>query len=208
VLVVNGQDVPCEVDVFEWWNHGMRFGRLPTRTKTTKVVLHWTGGTGDSRRVYDTLLEKQLSVHFCVDAAGKVWQYCDANSLCAHAGRLDDGVTSANADTIAIEIINHARHEQRGLERPMTAETINGRRMLHADFLPAQVESAVALCKALCTAYKLPLRVPVVADAIVARAMGRDAWERFRGVVGHFHARSTKSDPGLAILAAVRAAGF
>jgi N-acetyl-anhydromuramyl-L-alanine amidase AmpD len=210
VLVADGKEVPCSVPVSDWFAHGMAFCKLPRRRTTSKIVLHWTGGTGDAQRVFDSLTERGLSAHFFIDAAGKVWQYCDAHALCSHAGRLDDGVTSANIDTVGIEIANHARETQRGIERPMTAERINGRQMLHADFLPSQVEAAVALCRALCDAYQLPMAAPTKhrdGDAILDRAMLRPQWERFRGVVGHLHARSTKSDPGLSILHAVHLAG-
>jgi N-acetyl-anhydromuramyl-L-alanine amidase AmpD len=203
VLIVGGREVACGAPVSEWLTTGIAFRGLPARKKTTKIVLHWTGGLGDAQQVHDTLTERGLSVHFCVDAAGRIWQYCDASSLCAHAGRLDDGVTSANLDTIGIEIVNHAGHEQRGVERPMVTEQIQGRRLTHTDFLPAQIVSALALCEALCAAYGLPMDVPMQSGVLATRALLRAAWERHRGVVGHYHARSAKSDPGLAILQAI-----
>ena len=203
MLVIDGKEAVCGVPVADWFAHAMAFRKLPVRRKTTKVVLHWTRGRRDAAGLYDTLLTKGLSVHFCVDVAGKVWQYCDANAWCGHAGRLDDGVTSANIDTIGIEIVNPATSKQLGPKRPIVTERIHGVDVKHTDFLPVQVESALALTQSLCAAYKLPYAVPMRGDELIATSLKSDHWAAFRGVVGHFHARRTKNDPGLGILRAV-----
>ena len=201
MLVVNGREAACEVPVADWFQHGMTFRGLGKRPKTTKVVLHWTGGLRDATGLYDTLLSEGLSVHFCVDVNGKVRQYCDADLWCSHAGRLDDGVTSASIDTVGVEIVNHASDKQLGkVERPIVTDRIHGRDVVHAEFLPEQIASALALARALCAAYKLPYVVPTRMGELITTSMLRGPWERFRGVVGHYHARRTKNDPGLGIL--------
>lgn len=205
MLIVNGKPAPCSIGVHSWFDHGLTFRNLGTRKHTRKIMLHWTGGRRDARGLHDTLLERGLSVHFCIDADGKVAQYCDTKHRCSHAGQLEDGVTSANDDTIGIEIVNHASEKQLGPVRPMVTERIHGRDVTHTDFFPAQIVSALTLIKALCAAYSLPYAVPTnMAGELITTFMLRARWEAFRGVVGHLHVRDEKTDPGLGILLAVQ----
>lgn len=209
MLIVDGREVACKAVVLDWFAMRMAFRKLGRRTKTTKIVLHWTGGTGDAFRVHDTLLERGLSVHFCVDKTGDVYQFCDANAVCSHAGRLDDGFTSANVDTIGIEIINRATVDLApGSDdgRSSVTDSIHGRSVSYAGYYPEQIEAVRHLCESLCKAYNLPMAVPMSPDKfggepkLVTRALSTARWHAHRGLVGHYHARSTKLDPGPSLL--------
>jgi N-acetyl-anhydromuramyl-L-alanine amidase AmpD len=201
VLLASGKEVPCSIPVHDWTQHGSCFRKLLRRRSTTKVVLHWTGAENPAHAVYDHLLEKQLSIHLVIDQAGKVWQFADLDDTCWHAGRLDDGFTSANEDTIGIEIINRASHTQsERWQRPMLTELVHGVRDTREGFLPAQIESAVALTKALCAHYKLPTVPPITDGRVTPKALSTARWRSHKGVAGHFHARSTKVDPGIELL--------
>lgn len=207
-LIAKGNERSCDVDVIDWYAHGMLF-RGPMSRKTTgtsKIVLHHTGAENPPETVYDNLIERGLSVHFCVSADGRVYQYCDADMLCSHAGRLEDGVRSGNIDTIGIEIVNSACDDPRA-GRPMVAEKIHGKQFVRTGFREAQIFSVLALCRALGAVYNIPMRVPERDGAVLSTAMSGFAWDSFRGVVGHLHARRSKSDPGLCILERVMAMG-
>lgn len=196
IIITGGKEVPSDVSVSSWLDHGSCFRKLLRRRSTTKIVLHWTGAENHAQTMFDNLTEKQLSVHFCIDQFGKVWQFADLADTCWHAGRLDDGFTSANEDTIGIEIINRAGEDQGDKwKRPM----VNGREW----FLPAQVNAVRGLCASLCRYYKLPMAAPMQDGQVITKALTTGRWRQHRGIVGHYHARSTKLDPGPELLAAV-----
>lgn len=203
-LIVSGRVAPCGVKVHTWFDHGMRFKKIFVRKKTTKIVLHWTGAENPAEAMFANMSSKRRSVHFAIDQLGKVWQFADAGDVCWHAGHLEDGFTSANDDTVGIEIVNRAsRKRGERWMRPMLRESIHGNTAEREWFLPAQVDSARSLCRALCDAYGLPMAPPLTAGKVVSSSLSTARWRSHRGIVGHFHARDEKLDPGPALLASV-----
>lgn len=208
-IVVRGQPVACDANVRTWSDTGIGFVTRPRRTQTRGIVLHWTGGEAGGRGVYQTLVERGLSVNFCVDQDGSVWQYCDADRMTAHAGGVD-AVLSANPWAVGIEIVNRGSPLQpdHGVHREQTLDTIHGKLVHVTSFLPEQIAAALALCEALCKAFGLPMDVPRDHDGMLeCGLMNRVELASFRGVLGHYHNNPMKTDPGNEILRAVAARG-
>lgn len=99
------------------------------RRKTDLIVLHWTGGTGDHRRVKKTLEARGISVHFVIDRDGSVWRMADVMMQCAHA-------KGVNGRSVGIEMV--------GKDGRFTGE---------------QMDSAMLLCADLCRSLDVPMRV-------------------------------------------------
>jgi N-acetyl-anhydromuramyl-L-alanine amidase AmpD len=219
-IVVGGREVHCEAPVIGWKEHGLHFAGVD-RHETRAIVVHHTGGAGLAPQVFRTLRTRlslrtgkpmNLSAHFCVEPTGVVYQYCDANLRCQHAGSIDDtdgdGLQeSANACTVGIEVVNPASGMQitRGVRRALVREEIHGVEQVSSAFTVEQTASTLALIHALCGAYGLPVDVPMDGDGVLATVMPEADFRRFRGVCGHLHLTRRKRDPGLAILRAVGA---
>lgn len=208
-IIINGEPVWCGSPVRVWNETGLGFPGRPKRTETRAVWLHWTGGENDAHGVHATLVQRGLSVNFCVDQAGVIWQFCDAALATAHAGG-ENVVLSANPWGVGIEVINRAtpmgEHEK--WPRPVVEDMIRCQHFKATDFYPDQVTSVVSLCKALTGAYGLPMDVPRDADGkLAARTLTVTELRAFHGVGGHYHNHLGKRDPGTRILRAVAAAG-
>lgn len=83
--------------------------------------------------------------------------------------------------------------------RPQRFEgTINGVRLVQHDFTPEQYDALVALASALHAALpRIAVDAPRGRDGRVTSDVLSDAeYERFRGIVGHYHLSRAKVDPG------------
>lgn len=214
-IIVRGELVPCDADVLTWRESGLLIV-APSRKVTRAVVNHWTGAENSPELLYRNLVASRKSVHFAIDAAGIVWQFCDAESFCAHA-------KGANAWAVGIEIVNRADSRAqnlivqegpgrrtygklgRGVVRELLEEEIHGKRVRYRAFTPEQVRSAIALNVALCSAYGLPLSVPLRDHDVAATVLPQHELRKYRGVLGHLHLKESKRDPGLALLRALQA---
>lgn len=193
-ILVRGEPVHCAAEVRH--DPALQFRALGKRRETRAVVWHWTGGEGGGSQVFSVLQERALSVHFTIDQAGVVWQYCDADAFCAHA-------RGANAWSVGVEISNRANAtaEHPKWPRSVALDTIHGRTARHTRFLPAQIEAAKALADALARAYGLPHAVPRAASGdVIARTLRLAELEGYRGHLGHYHLSAAKRDPGTELL--------
>ncbi len=86
----------------------------------------------------------------------------------------------------------------RPARRELVTGRIQGRVLEQYDFTPEQYASLVKLTAALCRTFpKIQPDAPRGSDgAVLDRALGRAEWERFQGILGHYHVQSNKSDPG------------
>lgn len=205
-ILVSGEPVYCEADVRSWHEHGLTFPALSKRTETRAVVLHWTGGEGGGldggQQENRVIRERRLSVHFCIEQDGTVYQYVDAGMRCAHA-------SGANDWSVGIEVANRANGKpNEEWPREKYFEVVHGKRFACSRFYPAQVAAAQALCSALCRAYGLPLDVPKdEAGALIAATLAPASLAEYRGVLGHYHIKETKRDPGTELLRAIKPQG-
>jgi N-acetyl-anhydromuramyl-L-alanine amidase AmpD len=198
-ILVDGHEFTCAANVRA--DNTFKFSALPKRTETRAFVIHHTGGLGLAKQVHRTLVERHLSVHFCVEPDGTVWQYADAALRCSHAG-------IANAWSVGVEVVNHAGPRLVGAEhRPVLIEKIHGADRRHTGFTAEQMTAVLALATSVCRAYGLPLEVPMAAPGhdVVADVLPDPELKAFRGCLGHLHISAAKTDPGLAILRAIAA---
>lgn len=196
-VIVGGRIVPVDARVRTWHEHGLTFV-CGKRAQTRAVVLHWTGGEGQSTQVYRTLKTRGLSVQFLIEQDGTIIQYTDADAYCSHAG-------GANAWTVGIEIANAATPTTNlAWPREVYRETIHGRTFRCARFYPEQLDAAFHLTRALCLAYGLPLDVPRGKDGELIRGvLPLRVLAEYRGVLGHYHLTTRKNDPGAEILQSI-----
>lgn len=201
------------------------------------IALHWTGGEGDWLRVRKTLTDRELSVHFVIDAVEEnpIVQLADLTTQCAHIGK-------GNPRFIGIEIANRgwaSREDMQGSDlrdreeldweepRDVYPSYINGKRGRTVSFYPHQIQKMLWLVETLCFVLNVPRIIPYeetilkpsYAQAVQtsrgwsAPAFDRD-WSRrgrmrtFKGVLGHFHLHKDKWDPGAQPFYALWAEGF
>lgn len=203
-IIVRGEPVYCNADV-RTWNEpgGLRFFTRTVRSSTRAVMLHHTGGEGGGEQVHRTLVTRRLSVHFTIDQLGTIWQYVDADAYCQHAGK-------ANPWSVGVEIANRARAPGAHpiWTREECVDRVHGRNRKATRFYAAQIDAALELVRALCSAYDLPIDVPRDADGkLVRTVLPANDLAAFRGVCGHYHANLKKVDPGTEILCKVAESG-
>lgn len=197
-VLVDGREIRCEARIRR--EPKFTFTGLARRTETRGVCLHHTAGRRGGPAVFRTLQTRGLSVQFCVNTDGEIWQFCDAALRCSHA-------TGANSWSIGVEIVNPAQPKQAFGDSPraVVVENIHGQDVQHTTFTADQMVAALALTETLCKAYGLPLAVPMDGHDVLSTAAPRTTLDGFRGVVGHLQLTTRKVDPGLAILRAVAA---
>lgn len=197
-FLVDGREAEITVPVRA--SKELKFSALGKRTETRAVVCHHTGGRRGVEGIFQTLQERGLSVHFVIESDGTIWQLADAALRCAHAG-------TANGYSVGIEIVNHAgpKNLPRDALREVVREEIHGVERDATTFTVAQVQSALALTHALCRAYGLPHRVPEEEGKLITTVLPKEVRDEYRGVLGHFHVKETKRDPGLVVLRAIQA---
>lgn len=199
LIFVAGKPVQIDATVRTWRTQlKLSFPRLQMRQETRAVLLHYTAGEGDAAQVHRTLVERNLSVQFCVDRDGLITQYVDASARCSHAKQ-------ANSWSCGIEIVNGATDKPGPFNRSLVRERIHGVDATRATFLQPQIDATLALVEALCGAYRLPMAVPMKGTDVLSDVMPDAQQETFRGVVGHLQVDTQKVDPGLRILRAVAA---
>ncbi len=206
-ILVAGERVLVQAPVRTWHESGLEFTTRSARTTTSCVTLHWTGAENPPEALHRNMSASRLSVHFAIDAAGVVWQFMDAGRFGAHCQ-----AHGANGYAVGIELINRGvglTLPDRGVVRATRVEKIHGKRVTYAAFTTPQVASCLALCEALCAAYRLPMQVPTIPSGdVLATNMSLADARRFKGVAGHFQFERSKVDPGLELLRAVQQRGI
>lgn len=206
-IVVDGHLVYTLATVRTWHETGLLFDKLRPRKETGLITLHWTASENPPVQVHRNMQAEGLSVHFVIDQFGIIWQMCDADRLCAHA----EGV---NVRAVGIEMINRGTARDvptRGVERPVRKERIFNQPVTYTGFTIEQQVACISLVRTLCTAYQLPMRVPLEGNRVRATRMTKAELMAYRGVIGHLHAMPPdrhKVDPGLAILEHVQLHGL
>lgn len=202
-IIVGGQLVDCDARVVDWTESGLHFELGRRRHRTSFVVNHWTGSENEPGAVFVNMTKRRLSVHFIVAPDGTVYQCCDTDMRAAHAVE-----ANGNALGVGIEFIcrgHDTKVPTKGIVRPQYVDTVHKRRIVYAGMTPAQVESAIALNRALCVAYDLPTNVPVDArtGGVFGTVLPPQYLARFRGILGHLHLDADKVDPALNLLRAL-----
>ena len=156
-------------------------------------VNHWDVCL-NSETCVKVLRKRGISVHFCIDNDGTIYQLMDANHVAYHAGG-----SKWNAASVGVEISNAYYPKYQGWykkngygERPIWKDKrVHGGKL--GDFLgfyDVQLEAAKALWQSIGSFYKIPLVGPKVADGVDPDSVKC----KFRGIINHYNLKKSKID--------------
>tara|TARA_Y100000310_G_scaffold307966_1_gene350607 strand:- start:2666 stop:3559 length:894 start_codon:yes stop_codon:yes gene_type:complete len=204
-IVCNGSPVSIDWDKVIVWTEPdsllAKRGRYRRHRKPRDpsiFVVHWDVCL--SSKTCEKILNKRgISVHFCIDNDGTIYQLLDTQHIAWHAGN-----RSVNNASVGVEISNayytkyQEYYEQRGFgSRPIVEDAVvHGIRLKpHLGFYPVQIEALKALTDALNKAHDIPLECPVDDDGNMLNGVCSDAASAdFAGVVHHYHLTNRKID--------------
>tara|TARA_Y100000593_G_C4272254_1_gene318010 strand:+ start:326 stop:1219 length:894 start_codon:yes stop_codon:yes gene_type:complete len=203
-LVYRGNFIPIDWGKVVLWSEekGLNLNSKNYRPyfekrKINSFVNHWDVCLS-SKSCASVLNKRGLSVHFLIDNDGTIYQLCDINHMCFHAG------SKVNPTSIGVEISNayylkyQNWYEKRGFgKRPIVeGETVHGRSMKpFTDFYPVQIEALKALWKSLHDGIGIPLECPVDENNnTLKRTNSKCARGTFKGFISHYHITSKKID--------------
>lgn len=186
VHVIDGREseVLIEDDLEPMWFKARAFEKTPRA-----VLLHHTAGEGGHKQLYRTLALRGLSVHFGIDGAGRIIQYADLATRCAHAG-------TANAYSVGVEISNRGRAPAlEKFPRNSYMDRCHSRPVRFLRFHDVQTEAAYKLSLALCHALAIPFRFPMEGGTVRRTEMAPSELATYCGLLGHLHVSGRKIDP-------------
>ena len=163
--------------------------------KPKEFVVHWDACLS-SASCADVLKQRGLSVHFCIDNDGTIYQMVDCQNIAWHAG-------TANAVSIGVEVSNafyvkyNDTYIKRGFgARPILKNTkVNGGVIKeHLDFYDIQKQALSVLIKTVCSFYGIPLVVPKENGVMASGEVFDVKMNKFNGVVCHYHITKDKID--------------
>ncbi len=168
------------------------------KRKINMFVNHWDVCLS-SESCVKVLNNRGVSVHFCIDNDGTIYQLMDINHAAWHAS-----TRKANHASIGVEIANayypkyQAWYKKRGFgARPLIENaTCHGKKMEpFMDFYPVQKEALKALWKACHNAIGIPLKCPLDKQGNTSTSVNRSVSSgRFKGFVSHYHVTKKKID--------------
>jgi len=145
------------------------------------------------------LNKRGISVHFCIDNDGTIYQMVDMNHAAWHAGS-----SKCNRASVGVEISNayypkyQGWYESNGFgKRPLVEDAhVHGRSMKpFMDFYPVQIEALKALWEACHNALDIPYKCPTDKNGeTLYKTSSSAAAARFKGFVSHYHLTNRKID--------------
>ena len=167
-----------------WWSPQSRAARARAPGGGPHVVVwHWTAGERRAERVCETLRARGLSIHYVIDADGRIVQCADHETVTYHAG-------GVNGRSIGVEVVSRGVAGDtiaKGRERVIAR--VHKREIRAVSWTPAQASSIVSLAAWLSDRHGIPRTVP--AEARVIPATDLLSW---RGHIEHCHVTATKVD--------------
>ena len=203
-LVYQGDFIPIDWGKVVLWSEDDGF-KLDSKNyrayfekrKINSFVNHWDVCL-DSKSCARVLNSRGLSVHFLIDNDGTIYQLCDINHMCFHAGG------KVNETSIGVEIANayypkyQSWYVKNGFgERPIiSGETVHGKKMEDfTGFYPVQLQALKALWKALHEGVGIPLECPVDDQGNTLKTVEtKSARGTFKGFISHYHITNKKID--------------
>jgi hypothetical protein len=165
--------------------------------KPTIFVNHWDACLS-SESCANVLARRGISVHFCIDNDGTIYQLLDTQHGAWHAGN-----GKVNHASIGVEISNayytkyQSWYKKNGFgERPIQDwGNVHGKTLdPFLDFYPVQIEALKALWQAIHKGTGIPLEVPTV-DGGTSTVVHEDSSRaKFSGFVSHYHLTNRKID--------------
>lgn len=206
-IVYNGKKFPIKWDKVVLWTDENPGIELPKRgsyyeyngdedRKIDFFVNHWDA-TLSAKHCSRILNKRNLSVHFCLDNDGTIYQLVDMQHAAKHAGK-------ANRKSVGVEISNafypkyQKYYVRQGLgERPVLKDVkVHGRKLQDfTGFYPVQLEALKALWVAVSEATGIPLESPLHPDGNPVEGVHRkSARGAFNGFISHYHISRRKID--------------
>ena len=177
-------------DCFKLTGGRKRYG---SRKRNIKYfVTHWDACLS-SESCVRVLNKRNLSVHFCIDNDGTIYQLMDLNDAAYHAGG------GHNTNSVGVEISNayytkyQSWYKRNGFgERPLITDAkLHGRSMKpFTDFYPVQKEALKALYEACHNGLGIPLEAPKTKWGVDPDCKAK----KFRGFCNHYHLTRGKID--------------
>jgi hypothetical protein len=165
--------------------------------KPTMFVNHWDVCLS-SESCAMVLGRRGISVHFCIDNDGTIYQLLDTQHGAWHAGN-----GKVNHASIGVEISNayYPKYQdwyvREGFgERPIQDNArVHGKKLKpFTDFYPVQIEALKALWEAVHKGIGIPLDVPTM-DGETSTGVHKDsARAKFSGFVSHYNLTARKID--------------
>jgi len=166
--------------------------------KPTHFVNHWDVCLS-SESCVKVLNRRGVSVHFCIDNDGTIYQILDTQHGAWHAGNV-----YGNKHGIGVEISNayYTKYQdwysRNGFgERPIQENGyVHGRTLdPFTDFYPVQIEALKALWKACHVGMEIPLEYPKNSSGHIETGVHKDvAKGRFSGFCNHYNFTRNKID--------------
>jgi hypothetical protein len=159
-----------------------------------QFICHWDA-TLSSKRCFDILQKRGLSVHFMIDNDGTIIQSADTNHICWHAKPNND-------ISIGVEISNavypkyQSYYERNGFgKRPVHENVkINNWKLPHSllGFYSVQLNALTALIDAITRYYDtIPLQTP---EDYYNVSLPESKRRTYSGVISHYHINEKKID--------------
>ena len=201
-IVYNGEFFPIKWDkVVHWFDDGgliIRDGAYSSHAGKEKrnidmFVNHWDVCL-DSKSCVRVLNNRGVSVQFCIDNDGTIYQTMDMQHAAWHAGN-----RYINNNSVGVEISNvyYPKYQDTYVSRGFGKRPIISGARVHGNkledflgFYPVQLDALAALWEAIhaCTdtPFKLPQEDHAVSPSVVAG--------QFAGFVNHYHVTANKID--------------
>ena len=206
-IVCNSKKIPIAWDKVVLWDAKGGLAS-PTGTyssyagreerKVSMFVNHWDVCLSASSCA-NVLERRGISVHFCIDNDGTIYQLLDTQHAAWQAGN-----RTVNHCSVGVEISNayyqkyQNYYERNGFgPRPLWSDVeVHGKKLKpFLGFYDPQMQAAAALWKAIHDAYGMPLECPLGEDGkMLTTVDSRVPSGEFEGVVHHFHVTKRKID--------------
>jgi len=206
-IVHNGKFIPIEWDNVVLWDedHGLKINSGTYYDYSGKedrepshFVNHWDVCLS-SESCVKVLNRRGISVHFCIDNDGTIYQILDTQHGAWHSGNV-----YGNKNGIGVEISNayyvkyQDWYEKNGFgTRPVQEKGyVHGKTLdSFTDFYPVQLEALKALWKAIHIGIGVPLEYPKNSDDNIETGVHKDVENgKFSGFCNHYNFTRNKID--------------
>lgn len=205
-IIYNSKPIPINWDKVVLWSepNGLVCPPENYRAHTkgprdiTMFVNHWDVclSAESCAKVID---KRGISIHWCIDNDGTIYQLMDANHVAYQAGS-----RSINKISLGVEISNayytkyQSWYKKNGYGSRDVVEDayVHGTKLEpHLDFYPVQIEALTALWEAVHNGIGVPLEVPVDEDgSLIEKVDEACADGDFKGFVNHYNLTRRKID--------------
>lgn len=213
-IICDQQQVPIEWDKVKLWTDkdGLTLPDNCFRKQDKRIpqmfVTHYDV-CQTSHSTVDVLKQRGLSVHFCIDGDGTIYQLTDTKDICWHA-------LGVNNVSVGVEICNPIYTKYNDSQAKLWGQRrlVIDHDKIHGNdigpylfYYQKQIDALEVLLKTVCSHYNIPLVLPLGNDGKVSQELSQEVIDcKFRGVVGHYHLNKEKTDPGSMILNMIKLA--